>query len=293
MALPVAVLDACVLFPEWLRDLFLRLAEAGLIRVAWTDEILEEMRRNLGKVRNLAPEKTAKLVAAMRRAFPDADVDDYADHISSMTNHPKDRHVLAAAHAVARRERRAVVVTANLKDFPRSSWPRNVKVLSPDEFLLKAMRGNRAAVVDVIWAHAQSRKRPPVSVRELLRGLAVHAPRFVVSIERVVMARTDEQVRALEGRLDNAGDDANEYLVALEDLLLADEDFDAAFTELVTKNRRSTLARLLRLLARDEVQPMILENLRRLGVRLPVDELLALTVDEFDLVLDQAAHAKH
>lgn len=198
MALPVAVLDACVLFPEWLRDLFLRLAEAGLIRVAWTDEILEEMRRNLGKVRNLAPEKTAKLVAAMRRAFPDADVDDYADHISSMTNHPKDRHVLAAA-----------------------------------------------------------------------------------------------QVRALEGRLDNAGDDANEYLVALEDLLLADEDFDAAFTELVKKNRRSTLARLLRLLARDEVQPMILENLRRLGVRLPVDELLALTVDEFDLVLDQAAHAKH
>ena len=293
MALPVAVMDACVLFPEWLRDLFLRLAEAGLIRVAWTEEILEEMRRNLEKARNLAPEKTEKLVSAMRCAFPDADVVEHVDHIASMANHPKDRHVLAAAYAIARSERRALVVTANLKDFPRSSWPPNVKVLSPDEFLLKALRGNRAAVVDIIWAHAQSRKRPPVSVRELLRGLALHAPRFVASVERVVAARTDEQLRALEGRLDSAGDDASEYLVALEDLLLADEDFDAAFTELVKKNRRSTLARLLRFLARDEVQPMILEGLRRLGVRLPLDALLALTVDEFDLVLEQAAHAKH
>jgi hypothetical protein len=50
----------------------------------------------------------------MAAYFPDARETSYEKLISSMTNHPKDRHVLAAAVA----GRADVLVTENLKDFP-------------------------------------------------------------------------------------------------------------------------------------------------------------------------------
>ncbi len=43
----VVVLDACVLYPASLRDTLLPAAGAGLYRVQLTDEILEEVQRNL------------------------------------------------------------------------------------------------------------------------------------------------------------------------------------------------------------------------------------------------------
>ena len=41
------VLDANVLYPFSLRDTLLRAAAAALFQVYWSDEILEETRRNL------------------------------------------------------------------------------------------------------------------------------------------------------------------------------------------------------------------------------------------------------
>lgn len=47
----VVVLDACVLVPASLRDILLRAADADLYRLQWTDNILEEVERNLiGKI---------------------------------------------------------------------------------------------------------------------------------------------------------------------------------------------------------------------------------------------------
>jgi hypothetical protein len=43
------VLDACVLFPGSLRDTLLRAAQADLFRLYITEDILEEVRRNLVK----------------------------------------------------------------------------------------------------------------------------------------------------------------------------------------------------------------------------------------------------
>ena len=42
-----ATYDACVLYPAGLRDLLIRLAQTGLFRARWTDEILDEMVRSI------------------------------------------------------------------------------------------------------------------------------------------------------------------------------------------------------------------------------------------------------
>jgi hypothetical protein len=43
----VAVLDANVLYPQWLRDLMLTLAALGYYEPRWSDRIIDEMRRNV------------------------------------------------------------------------------------------------------------------------------------------------------------------------------------------------------------------------------------------------------
>ncbi|MFJ8843858.1 hypothetical protein ACIRFF_13245 [Streptomyces cyaneofuscatus] len=42
-----AVYDANVLYPSTLRDVLIRVAQAGLVQAKWTDRILDETFRNL------------------------------------------------------------------------------------------------------------------------------------------------------------------------------------------------------------------------------------------------------
>ena len=131
MAFP-AFLDACVLYPFYLCDTLLRLAEGGGYRPLWSGAVIDEVSRAL--VRDGAnPESVARRAAAMRETFPDAEVTGYESLIPAMTNHEKDRHVLAAAV----RADAAVIVTLNLRDFPHESLePYELEARHPDEFLL-------------------------------------------------------------------------------------------------------------------------------------------------------------
>ena len=112
---PVYVLDACVLYPVVLRDLLLTLATLDAFEPRWTDAILDEMTRNV-----LADHPSidqaqfhTRSVGAMRRAFPSASVEEYEHLIDQMDNHPKDRHVAAAAVHVGA----SALVTYNVRDF--------------------------------------------------------------------------------------------------------------------------------------------------------------------------------
>jgi predicted nucleic acid-binding protein len=128
------ILDACVLVNAALRDTLLRLAEPPhLYLPRWSRDIMQETRRTLEDKLGLTPEQTAHLIGELETHFADAWVEDYQALIPAMTNHPKDRHVLAAAVRCGAQ----TIVTFNLKDFSEDALaPWNVEAQSPDDFLI-------------------------------------------------------------------------------------------------------------------------------------------------------------
>jgi hypothetical protein len=85
-----------------------------------------------------------------------------------MTNHPKDRHVLAAA-VVSKAQ---YIVTSNLRDFPAAALrPYRIEAHGPDEFLRDLLDVDPERMLDVLGTIAASRKMPPKTVDELLAAL--------------------------------------------------------------------------------------------------------------------------
>ena len=129
-----AVLDACVLVPAALRDTLLRLAKTPRLYIPkWNNEIIAEMRRTLIKKLNKTEEQADHLISELEKVFPEAWAGPCKDLEAALTNHEKDRHVLATAT----RSSAQTIVTFNLKHFsPDILKLYDVEALHPDEFLV-------------------------------------------------------------------------------------------------------------------------------------------------------------
>lgn len=183
MARPAAVLDANVLYPARLRDLFVRLAIAGHYQALWTERILDECFHSLLADRpDLSPDHLDRTRRLMSVAVPDAIVEDYVHLIEGLDlPDPDDRHVLAAAMAANAH----VVVTSNVTDFPAIAVPAGITVLSPDHFLLRLIHADLDAVATVIDQQAAALLDPPMTTPQLLDGLAIAGLHASVAILRV------------------------------------------------------------------------------------------------------------
>jgi hypothetical protein len=74
----VVLYDATVLYPSTLRDLLIRVAQAGLVQAKWSDQILDEVFRNLTANRpDLDPQKLARTRDLMNKAVRDCLVSGY------------------------------------------------------------------------------------------------------------------------------------------------------------------------------------------------------------------------
>lgn len=170
MASFTVIYDANVLYPSLLRDLLIRVAQAGLVRARWTDEILDEVFRNLLDDRpDLDPERLARTRTLMNQAIRDVLVTGYEPlkEVLDLPD-PDDRHVLAAAIKVGAQ----TVVTNNLKDFPGkhlAAW--DIEARSADEFLLSMVDLSPKVVYGEVQRIADSKMRPPMSVDEVLTAL--------------------------------------------------------------------------------------------------------------------------
>ncbi|MEW8398018.1 MAG: PIN domain-containing protein [Candidatus Thiodiazotropha sp.] len=134
MASFTAVFDACVLYPAHLRDLIMSVAMRDQFRAKWTVEIQKEWVNNLLENRpDLKVEQLQWTVEQMNKAVPDCLVENYEEIIDSLEPpDPNDRHALAAAIMC----QADVIVTSNLKDFPREIVDKyHIDVQSPDTFL--------------------------------------------------------------------------------------------------------------------------------------------------------------
>lgn len=183
MAIPAAILDACVLYPAPLRDLLLWLAQTGLYRPRWTTMIHDEWMRSLLKERpDLTRERLERTRTLMDNAVPDCLVEGYEAIIDTLTlPDPDDRHVLAAAiHGGAE-----TIVTFNLDDFPASTLAAHgVQVQHPDEFIAHFLDVDSAAVCTAVKRQRESLRNPPKSVDELLATFAsLSLPRTVVGLK--------------------------------------------------------------------------------------------------------------
>jgi predicted nucleic acid-binding protein len=174
----VAVLDTCVLAPMPLCDTLLRLAEEpALYTPKWSADILRELRSTLQRM-GYTPGQADRRIAAMTGAFEDAKVEDYEPLIDAMTNHPKDRHVLAAAV----RCEAQVIITFNVKDFgPDSVKPHGLAVCTPDEFLVDQLHFGTNAILERLEGQATARG---VALNELLRRLERSVPAAVQLLRR-------------------------------------------------------------------------------------------------------------
>lgn len=177
----VGVADACVLVPAALCDLLLRSAAAGLFRLQWTDEILDEVQRTLVNDLGKSEDQARRRIEAMKDAFPQALITHHVPLIAAMPNDPKDRHVLAAAVASGAE----VIVTANLKDFSSKALaPFPVEAQSPDRFLLHLLDADRDLLIEVLTQQAAALRHPPKTVRDICDALARDAPQFAARLIR-------------------------------------------------------------------------------------------------------------
>jgi predicted nucleic acid-binding protein len=157
------MLDTCVLLKSYLCDTLLSIAEEGTFRPLWSDHVLEELRRNLIKA-GAKQEAVEHRLGQMATYFPDARVTGYEELIGSMTNHPKDRHALAAAVA----GRADGLVTENIKDFPPESVAHlGVTVTGQDDFLLGLLEQHPEAVLGALRRQSSRYRREPRSVAAL------------------------------------------------------------------------------------------------------------------------------
>lgn len=131
----LALLDANVLHPAFLRGAMLWFADERLFRPAWSATILEEWRRSIQRRHgDIPPERLDEMQALMTEMFPDAEITGY-DAITGALDLPDvdDRHVLAAAivgkcHGI---------ISANVKHFPAAKLqPFKMEVIHPDDFIV-------------------------------------------------------------------------------------------------------------------------------------------------------------
>ena len=176
------VVDANVLYDAAARDLLIRFALRGLVRVRWTEHILDECFHALRSNRpDLQEERLSRVRKLMCEAVPDCIVTGHEPLIEAIElPDAGDRHVLAAA---VKSDAQAIV-TFNTKDFPSESIARyHLEVIHPDDFFVNQIDLDPIAAVHVIQEIAQDLRAPPKTPAEIVdglesRGLAVTASRL-------------------------------------------------------------------------------------------------------------------
>lgn len=160
------ILDANVLASGLGRNMLLSLAEAGLFRPRWTNDILEETERAIAKI--IGDSAKAKLQRErIELAFPEACIDGHELFVGAIElKDPDDRHVVAAAI----RTRAAIIVTENTRDFDAETLQvLDIQALRLDDFVADQIDLAGPEAVTALRAMRQRFKNPEITAEALVR----------------------------------------------------------------------------------------------------------------------------
>lgn len=158
-------------------DLLLRLAEPPRLYLPrWSAAILDEVRRTQTEKLNWPVALADSWRREVDRHFPEAVIASYDSLIPSLTNDPKDRHVLAAAVKGGV----SLIVTFNLRHFPFAALqPLNVEVLHPQDYLLALYSMNAPVVMAKL---ARIAFEDSIEIQDALIRLGKSVPRFATQV---------------------------------------------------------------------------------------------------------------
>ena len=173
---PRVFIDACVLYPNLVRGIVLRMAGAGLFRPAWSPRVLAEWRIAATRDGGLGAESNVDaVVARMSATFPGASVtpDPSVEQTLDLPD-PADIHVLAGAIAAGA----GVLLTFNMRDFPtRRLAAHGITPRHPDGFLWEMLSHEPEAAGQIILETAAGAGcTDPDAIRRALKRARL--PRF-------------------------------------------------------------------------------------------------------------------
>jgi predicted nucleic acid-binding protein len=183
----VVFADANVLYSRVLRDYLLYAADEEIIAITWSREVLDEATEHLAaNVPGFTAESSARLVNAMNRAFPYAEVEPTPEQDEKLAGlalpDEDDRHVLAAAIAAEA----TVLCTANTKDFPETVvTPLGIEIMSPD-LLLSALIAEYPSPILAVHATAVAKLRGATDASTLAALQRAGAPNAAEGMTRLL-----------------------------------------------------------------------------------------------------------
>lgn len=163
-----AFLDANVIRGQLTTDVLLSLADQGVFEPRWTQEVIDEMRRN--RPSGVSEEAIDRRIARMNGAFEDALTEAPPQVLQDqMQADPKDKHVLAGAlHSQS-----AVLITENVKDFDApSSGPHAMQVEKLNQFLIRKLDEGPRRVQAGLQEMVNRNRREPRSMSALIDAMA-------------------------------------------------------------------------------------------------------------------------
>lgn len=133
----------------------------------WSEDILDELRRGLLRY-GVAKSGVDHRIGQMVEHFPGSMVTGHSALIDTMTNAPKDRHVLVAAV----RGGAELIVTQNVRDFPQATTaPYDIEVTDQDGFLLDQRDLDPEAIRRALTRQVSRYRREPRTVADLILAL--------------------------------------------------------------------------------------------------------------------------
>ena len=202
MSIPVVV-DANTLFPATTRGLLIYLDYRGLIKLHWSQLILDEVSRALvdsGRKNSLADAKAHEL--RMCNALPNAmvataEVRAQFRAVETAVNSPKDIHIAACAYCLivanAYPDAQAVLLTRNTKDFKKGALATlGIALHKPDVFLdglFETHEQDFASAFHQFRTDLTSRPEPEALLKRLYKDGQVQTTRALLTSHSAGLVR--------------------------------------------------------------------------------------------------------